>query len=116
MIPPEESARREAFPVVFVLGDDGRFREAARRLLRVAGLRVHAFASVDGFLQGRRPDAPGCLLLSERMSGPDGGETLRRLAEADVHLPFVFVAEPLSPREVVDRVFEALDPDRLIPK
>ena len=37
-------------------------------------------------------------------------------AAADVRLPIVFVAEPFTPRAVVERVFEALDPDRLIRK
>jgi FixJ family two-component response regulator len=53
--------------------DAGQFiREASRSLLRTLGLDVHTFVSTRDFLQAKRPDAPGCLVLDVRLPGLSG--------------------------------------------
>ena len=62
----------EEQPVVFVVDDDPSVREALAGLLRSVGLEVQSFGSTQGFLQSKRPDAPGCLVLDVRLPGRSG--------------------------------------------
>ena len=58
--------------VVFVVDDDASMRGALENLLGSVGLEVRAFASPQEFLQAKRPDAPGCLVLDVRLPGKSG--------------------------------------------
>ena len=49
--------------VVFVVDDDAAIRHSLRRLITSVGSTVEVFPSARAFLEARRPDAPGCLLL-----------------------------------------------------
>jgi FixJ family two-component response regulator len=59
-------------PVVFVIDDDASVREAVEDLLRSVGLGVESFASTQEFVQGKRPDTPGCIVLDVRLPGAAG--------------------------------------------
>ena len=50
-------------PVVFVVDDDARVRDALSSLLASAGREVAAFASATDFLRAGKPDVPACLVL-----------------------------------------------------
>jgi FixJ family two-component response regulator len=50
-------------PIVFVVDDDHRVREALSSLIASAGLRVTAYGSAAEFLEAEKPDAPACLVL-----------------------------------------------------
>jgi FixJ family two-component response regulator len=78
-------------PIVYVLDDDASIRDALKSLIRAVGLRVELFASPLEFLQGRRPDAPGCLVLDVRLPGKNGLDFQRELVEAEIHVPIVFI-------------------------
>ncbi|WP_321917610.1 response regulator transcription factor [Paraburkholderia sp. J11-2] len=78
-------------PCVVVVDDDDGFRESLERLLRSAGLKVLAFASVAEFTASGPPDAPTCLVLDVRMPGRSGLEFQRDLAAAGAALPIIFV-------------------------
>ena len=81
----------EEQPVVFVVDDDPSVREALASLLRSVGLEVQSFGSTQEFLQSKRPDAPGCLVLDVRLPGRSGLDFQRELAESGIHLQIVFI-------------------------
>ena len=82
----------EEQPVVFVVDDDPSVREALAGLLRSVGLEVHSFGSAQGFLQSKRPDAPGCLVLDVRLPGRSGLDFQQEISESGIHLPIVFIS------------------------
>jgi len=81
----------ETDSVVFVVDDDASIREALRSLIKSVGLRAEVFASAQDFLRGKRPDAPGCLVLDVRLPGVSGLDLQREMAEADLRLPIIFI-------------------------
>ena len=78
-------------PVVFLIDDDALVRDAIRDLLRSVGLEVQAFGSAQDFLDSRRPDAPGCIVLDVRLPGASGLEFQRSLADSGIDLPVIFI-------------------------
>jgi FixJ family two-component response regulator len=76
---------------VVVIDDDTEFRGSLERLLRSAGLRALAFASVADYARSKLPDSPTCLVLDVRMPGRSGLEFQRDLASAGATLPIVFI-------------------------
>jgi FixJ family two-component response regulator len=81
----------EEQPVVFVIDDDPSVRDALAGLLRSVGLEVLSFGSTREFLQSKRPDAPGCLVLDVRLPGRSGLDFQRELAESGIQVPIVFI-------------------------
>ena len=77
-------------PIVFVVDDDRRVREALSRLITSAGLAVVTFGSAAEFLEYEKPDASACLVLDLRIPGMDGPELQQQLAEGDAP-PIVFI-------------------------
>lgn len=78
-------------PLVFVVDDDASVREGIEDLLQSVGLSVMCFGSAQEFLQSRRPDAPGCIVLDVRLPGTSGLEFQKVLIEAGIHLPVIFI-------------------------
>jgi FixJ family two-component response regulator len=78
-------------PTVLVIEDDTRMREAMQRLLRSIGLQAETFASPQDFLKRKLPDGPSCLILDVRLPGMSGLEVQRRLTEAGVRIPVIFI-------------------------
>jgi FixJ family two-component response regulator len=76
---------------VFVIDDDGRMRAAMQRLLKSVGLRAEAFASPQEFLRRKLPDGPSCLILDVRLPGISGLDVQRKLSEAGVQIPVIFI-------------------------
>ena len=81
----------EVICVVFAADDDLLVREDLNSLIRSAGTRVETFASAEEFLNNKRLDAPGCLVLDVRLPGMSGLDLQRELAKANVQLPIVFI-------------------------
>src|SRR5437870_8818682 len=81
----------EAAPVVFVVDDDPSVRRAIQRLVESVGLQVELFGSAQEFLRSKRPDAPSCLVLDVRLPGISGLDFQRELADANIHIPIVFI-------------------------
>jgi FixJ family two-component response regulator len=77
--------------LVFVVDDDGPLRESLKNLIRSVGLRVEALASAQEFLRSTRPDVPSCLVLDVRLPGLSGLDLQKRMAEADIDIPIVFI-------------------------
>ena len=78
-------------PIVFVVDDDASIRDALKSLIRSVGLRVELFGSPREFLHWKRPDAPSCLVLDVRLPGKSGPDFQRELADANIHIPIVFI-------------------------
>jgi FixJ family two-component response regulator len=78
-------------PIVFVVDDDHRVREALSSLISSAGLRVAVFSSAAEFLESKRPDAPACLVLDLQLPGISGLELQQQLSAGDTP-PIVFIS------------------------
>jgi len=125
----------ESAPVVFIVDDDASVRRSIQDLLSSVSLRSEAFATPHEFLDGQRPDGPGCLILDVRLPGMSGLDCQRRLAEAGRALPVIFLTghgdvpmtvramksgavefltKPFRPQELLDAVQQALERDRLL--
>jgi len=78
--------------VVYVVDDDEPIREALKSLLRSVGLRAETYSSAREFLQSRRPDIPGCLVLDVRLPGLSGLDLQRELTDKDCDLPIIFIS------------------------
>jgi RNA polymerase sigma factor (sigma-70 family) len=77
--------------IVFVVDDDDSLREALKRLIRSVGLQVEVFASAEEFLRRKQLDVPGCLILDIRLRGISGLNFQRKLAEANIPIPIIFM-------------------------
>ena len=91
-------------PVVFVIDDDPLMLEALQDLVGSVGLEALVFSTPREFLQARRPEGPGCLVLDVRLPGSSGLNFQQELAKAGVHLPVVFITGhgdiPMSVRAI----------------
>ena len=77
-------------PIVFIVDDDSRVREALSSLLASAGLDTALFGSASEFLGADKPDAPACLVLDLELPDTSGLELQRELADKDAP-PIVFI-------------------------
>jgi len=123
----------EDAPVVFIVDDDASVRQSIQDLLSSVALRCETFATPQEFLNSKRADCPGCLVLDVRLPGMSGLDCQRRLAEAGVTIPIIFITghgdvpitvramksgavefltKPFRPQELLDAVQQALDRDR----
>jgi FixJ family two-component response regulator len=102
----------EADGVVFVVDDDAAMRGSLASLVRSVGLRVEGFASAQDFLRCTPSDVPGCLVLDVRLPGLSGLDLQRRMAEADLDIPIVFITAhgdiPMTVRAMKDGAVEFL--------
>lgn len=122
----------DANATVFVIDDDAAMRDSLKDLIRSVGLRVELFASAQDFLRSEHPDVPGCLVLDVRMPGLSGLDLQRRLADAGLTIPIVFISghgdipmtvralkagalefltKPFRDQELLDAIQQALDRD-----
>src|SRR5258707_4654220 len=123
----------EAAPIVFVIDDDPSVRRAIKRLIGSVGLQVELFGSAQEFLHSKRPDAPSCLVLDIRLPGISGLDFQRQLAQANIHIPIIFITahgdvamtvramkagavefltKPFRDQDLLDAVHMALERDR----
>jgi FixJ family two-component response regulator len=118
---------------VFVVDDDAAVRESIQSLIRSVGLHVESFASAQDFLRSKRPDMPGCLVLDIRLPGFSGLQLQRKLADADIRIPIVFMTghgdipmtvkamkagavefltKPFRDQDLIDAIQQAIESDR----
>jgi RNA polymerase sigma factor (sigma-70 family) len=123
----------EAAPIVFVVDDDPSVRRAIKRLIGSVGLQVELLESAPEFLQARHSDVPSCLVLDIRLPGISGLDFQRELAQANIHIPIIFVTahgdipmtvramkagavefltKPFRDQDLLDAVHVALERDR----
>ena len=120
--------------MVFVVDDDASIRNALKSLIRSVGLPVELFASAQELLQTKRPDVPSCLVLDIRLPGISGLDFQRKLTEANISIPIIFITghgdipmsvramkagavefltKPFRDQELLDAIQLALERDRL---
>ena len=99
-------------PIVFVVDDDAVVRDSIEDLLQSVGLEVRLFASPEEFLQARRADVPGCLVLDVRLPEQSGLDFQRELVGTEKELPIVFITGhgdiPMSVRAMKSGAVEFL--------
>jgi len=76
-------------PVIYVVDDDRSMRRSLRRLLKVSGWHVKAFASAEAFLAELETLGDGFLLVDIQLPGITGLELLERLLERAVPWPAI---------------------------
>jgi FixJ family two-component response regulator len=123
----------EASPIVFVVDDDPSVRRAIKRLVESVGLQVELFGSAREFLRSERSNAPSCLILDIRLPGLSGLDFQRELADANIHIPIIFITahgdipmtvramkagavefltKPFRDQDLLDAIHLALERDR----
>jgi len=78
-------------PVIFVVDDDPSIRKALKRLFQAEGFCVEEFASAQEFLDRKRVDELGCLVLDVRMPGMTGIALQEAIIAAGSSIPIVFL-------------------------
>jgi FixJ family two-component response regulator len=77
--------------IIFVIDDDPLVRESVADLLNSAGFTVQTFGSATEFIQAKRPDVPGCLILDVELPDVSGLDLQMELAKSGVEMPIVFL-------------------------
>lgn len=77
-------------PIVFIVDDDDRMREALGELLASHGLRSEAFGSAGDYIGAAKPEVPACLVLDIELPDINGLELQRQIATGD-HPPIIFI-------------------------
>jgi FixJ family two-component response regulator len=78
-------------PTVFVIDDDVEVRMSIQGLLKAAGVHSESFGTAEEFLRNEAPDGPSCLVLDVSLPGVGGLELQRKLADAGVFIPIIFI-------------------------
>jgi FixJ family two-component response regulator len=78
-------------PTVFVIDDDVDVRASIQGLLKAVGLQSESFATAEEFLHHKESDGPGCLILDVSLPGVSGLELQRKLSDAGVCIPIIFI-------------------------
>jgi FixJ family two-component response regulator len=76
---------------VFVIDDDIDVRTSIQGLLKAVGLRSESFGTAEEFLRNKETDSPGCLILDVSLPGVSGLELQRKLSDAGVRIPIIFI-------------------------
>jgi FixJ family two-component response regulator len=119
--------------IVFIIDDDASVRASIQDLLEATGLRSESFGTAEEFLRCKRPDGPSCLVLDVKLPGVNGLDFQRRLADAGLRIPIIFITgygdipmtvkamksgavefltKPFQERDLLDAVQQGLDRDR----
>jgi FixJ family two-component response regulator len=122
-------------PTVFVIDDDVEVRASIQGLLKAAGLRSESFTTAEEFQNRKEPDGPGCLVLDVSLPGVSGLELQRKLADAGVRIPVIFITgygdipmtvkamktgavefltKPFVAEDLLNAIQQAFDRDRVI--
>jgi FixJ family two-component response regulator len=120
---------------VFVIDDDAAVRASIQGLLKSVNLQSEAFATAEEFLNSKRPDGPGCLVLDVRLPGVNGLDFQRELANAGILIPIIFITgygdipmtvramksgavefltKPFQEQDLLDAIRQALERDRVM--
>jgi len=124
---------RESSAIIAIVDDDPSVREGLSSLIRSAGLEVETFASAQEFLSLPGAEAPSCLVLDLQMPGLSGLDLQKRMVEAGLEIPIVFLTghgnipasvkamkagavefltKPFDDEELLQAIQEAIERDR----
>jgi FixJ family two-component response regulator len=120
-------------PIVFIIDDDPSIRRALTNLFQSVSLKVEVFGSAPEMLHGNLPDVASCLVLDIRLPGLSGLDFQAELAEANIHIPIIFMTghgdipmtvramkggavdfltKPFRDQDMLDAVVTAIERDR----
>ena len=77
-------------PIIFIVDDDYRMREALSSFVEALGFRTASYGSGSEFLRADRPDSPACLILDLELPDIGGLELQQELADRNAP-PVIFV-------------------------
>ena len=124
---------QEPSAVIAIVDDDLSVREGLQSLIRSAGWRAKTFASAQEFLASPRTEVPSCLILDLQLPGLSGLDLQKRMAEAELDIPIVFLTghgnipasvqamkagavefltKPFDEQELLQAIQEAIERDR----
>jgi len=83
--------RNNEGPLICIVHDDDSVRRRLDSLLRSIGSRTSVFESSDAFLRSYHAHKISCLIIDAYMTGVSGLQLQRRLADAHIPIPIVFV-------------------------
>jgi FixJ family two-component response regulator len=119
--------------VVHIVDDDESLRRAVDSLCRSVGLQTRTYGSAQEFLDAKRDDIAGCLVLDVRLPGISGLDFQSQLAALGIHLPVIlvsghgdipmsvramkagavdFLPKPFRDQDLLDAVTTAIERDR----
>jgi FixJ family two-component response regulator len=120
-------------PTVFIIDDDAGVRASIQDLLESLELRSESFETAEEFLRSERPEGPSCLVLDVRLPGLNGLDFQRRLVDAGVQIPIIFITghgdipmtvkamkygavefltKPFNDQDLLNAIHQGLDRDR----
>src|SRR5271165_2933132 len=82
---------RQSNAVIAVVDDDPSVRRGLERLIRSLGWKAETFASAQDFLANPPAETPSCLVLDLQLPGLSGLDLQKRMAEAGLATPIVFL-------------------------
>lgn len=118
---------------IFIIDDDASIRGSIQGLLKSVGLQSESFASAQEFLSSGAAVRPGCLVLDVRLPRLNGLEFQRKLGEAGIEIPIIFITahgdipmsvkaiksgavefltKPFRDQDLLDAIDQALERDR----
>jgi FixJ family two-component response regulator len=121
-------------PVVHIVDDDESVRTGLDILFRSVGHRTRGYRSAGEFLDARREDELGCIVLDVRLPGTSGLVFQEQLLGLGIQLPTIlitghgdipmtvramkagavdFLAKPLREQDILDAVAAAIERDRV---
>jgi FixJ family two-component response regulator len=119
--------------IVFVVDDDSDVCEGLKALLESIGIRCATFQSTAEFLRSAKYERANCLILDVRMPGVDGLDFQKKLADALIDIPIIFITahgdipmtvkamkagavefltKPFREQDILDAVRASLERDR----
>jgi FixJ family two-component response regulator len=119
--------------IIAVVDDDISVRRGLERLIRSAGWKAETFSSAQEFLECARTEPPSCVVLDLQMPGLSGLDLQKRMAEAGLCTPIVFLTghgsipatvqamkagaiefltKPVDERDLLKAIEEAIERDR----
>ncbi|MEA3333202.1 MAG: response regulator [Pseudomonadota bacterium] len=109
-------------PTIFIIDDDPFIRKVLSRLISSAGINSEAFVSACEFLDSRRYNVHGCILLDIEMPELSGLELQEELAKRGCTMPIIFISGqadvPMATRAMrkgaVDFLTKPIDRDHLL--
>jgi FixJ family two-component response regulator len=127
---PQQTVEKAA---VHIIDDDESLRHAVDSLCRSVGFETRSYGSAQAFLNAKREDLPGCLVLDVRLPGMSGLAFQSQLGALGVHLPVIlvtghgdipmsvramkagavdFLPKPFRDQDLLDAVTMAIEKDR----
>ncbi|MCD6534944.1 MAG: response regulator transcription factor [Deltaproteobacteria bacterium] len=107
---------------IFIIDDDPFIRKVLSRLISAGGIKSEAYGTAREFLDSRRYDVHGCILLDVEMPGLSGPELQEELAKKGCSMPIIFISGqadvPIAAKAMkkgaVDFLTKPIDRDHLL--